>query len=124
MAAELVGMPDVPRQERAVVAARTRRELYSGPFANESPDVVVECNAGYRVSWSSVLGGFGDAVIEDNRRPWGGDHIVAPALVPGVLFSSLPLDDQSIAMVDLAPTILSALGVPIPGVMEGSNRLR
>ncbi|MEP7380611.1 MAG: alkaline phosphatase family protein [Gemmatimonadota bacterium] len=121
---ELAGLPDPARAARAIVGARTGHALYRGPFAEESPDVVVNFNVGYRVSWNTALGGFGDELIEDNQRRWGGDHIVAPELVPGVLFSSRALNVGAASMVDLAPTILRALGVPPTSAMEGTSLLR
>jgi predicted AlkP superfamily phosphohydrolase/phosphomutase len=124
IADELAGLADPARGERAILGTHTREALYRGPVAHESPDIVVDFNAGYRVSWNTALGGFGDVLIEDNRRRWGGDHIVAPALVPGVLFSSRALAARAAAMVDLAPTILDALGVPATSAMEGTSLLR
>lgn len=121
---QLVELQDPADGRAPIVDAKTRSALYHGPFAQESPDVVVNFNAGYRVSWNTALGGFGEALIEDNRRRWGGDHIVAPLLVPGVLFSSRPLASAGAAMVDVAPTILEALGVPVPSAMEGTSLLR
>jgi predicted AlkP superfamily phosphohydrolase/phosphomutase len=119
----LAGVRDIEHGAVAILGGRTRRDLYRGPFADESPDVVALFNAGYRVSWATALGGFGDGLHEDNVRRWGGDHLVDPTLVPGVLFSSRPLDVDGVSMVDLAPTILAALGVPVPAVMEGRSRL-
>lgn len=124
LCAQLASLPDGARGATAVVGARTRAALYRGAFAHESPDVVVDFNAGYRVSWGTALGGFGDTLIEDNVRRWGGDHIVSPVLVPGVLFSSHPLAGDAATMVDLAPTILEALGASAPPAMEGTSLLR
>lgn len=122
IAAALTGLEDGERGAVAVLRGRTRRDLYVGRRAHESPDVVVDFNAGYRVSWASALGGFGDATLEDNTRAWGGDHIVAPELVPGVLFSNRPFDGDRIAMHDLAPSILAALGAPPYHAHEGESR--
>lgn len=122
VAAALTGLEDGERGAVAVLRGRTRRDLYVGGRAHESPDVVADFNAGYRVSWASALGGFGDAMFEDNTRAWGGDHIVAPELVPGVLFSNRPFDGDGIAMLDLAPSILAALGAPPQHAHEGDNR--
>lgn len=119
LAAQLAGTVDEARGTTAILAARTRAALYHGPFANESPDVMVECNAGYRVSWRTALGGFGDSMVEDNTRRWGGDHIVAPALVPGVCFSSRAIASRPLSMLDLAPTVLAAFGIEVPPDMEG-----
>ena len=44
-----------------------------------------------------------------------------PPLVPGVLFCSRPLDFSAPSLLDLAPTILDALGVPVPPEMEGRS---
>jgi predicted AlkP superfamily phosphohydrolase/phosphomutase len=123
LAAQLAGTVDESRGTTAILGARTRRRLYHGPYASESPDVVVEFNAGYRVSWRTALGGFGRSIVEDNTRRWGGDHIVSPALVPGVCFANRAMQGEGISMLDLAPSILAHLGIPVPSVFEGSPRL-
>lgn len=123
IATALDGLRDDALGAVAVRSARTRDALYHGPFAHASPDVVVQFARGYRVSWATALGGFGDGLVEDNVRRWGGDHLVDPALVPGVLFANRALDTEGVSMLDLAPTILTALGVPVPTVMEGTSRL-
>ncbi len=123
IATRLAGLPDEERGGIAVRSARTRRQLYHGPYAAESPDVVVGFNAGYRASWTTALGGVPAEPLEDNVRRWGGDHIVDPLLVPGVLFMSAPFARERPALVDLAPTILSALGVASDEAMEGKSLL-
>jgi predicted AlkP superfamily phosphohydrolase/phosphomutase len=100
-----------------------REEVYSGPFVNEAPDLLVHCGAGYRISWSSSLGGVAADVLEDNVKPWSGDHIVDPSLVPGVLFMNRPFRAESPHLANLAPTILHALGVPRGPNMEGETLL-
>ena len=59
------------------------------------------------------------AVIEDNRRRWSGDHCLDPNLVPGVLFSSIPLAAAEASIVDVAPTVLQLFGVRAPAYMQG-----
>jgi bisphosphoglycerate-independent phosphoglycerate mutase (AlkP superfamily) len=61
--------------------------------------------------------------FEDNVKKWSGDHIIDPCLVPGALFISQGFRDDA-RMVDLAPTILDALGVPRGQAMEGRSLLR
>ncbi|ODT00025.1 MAG: phosphodiesterase [Gemmatimonadetes bacterium SCN 70-22] len=122
IAAALSGLHDSARGAVAVLGGRTRAELYRGTYADESPDVVVDFNAGYRVSWATALGGFGDATFEDNTRKWGGDHIVSPALVPGVFFSNHRFDPADLAMIDMAPSILDTLGAAPRPVHEGRAR--
>jgi predicted AlkP superfamily phosphohydrolase/phosphomutase len=123
IARSLSGQTDPETGEVAVRDVLPREIAYHGPYVTESPDLVVHCGRGYRVSWSTSLGGVAANVFEDNTNAWAGDHIVDPTLVPGVLFSSHPLTRPEPHLVDLAPTILEALGVPKGAAMEGSSLL-
>jgi hypothetical protein len=90
---------------------------------------------GYRVSWESAVGGFANSLLQDNTRRWSGDHIIDPEAVPGTLFVTHPPsvaknarrvghpDGYFPQIIDLAPTILNYLGVPVPKVMEGTALL-
>ncbi len=124
LARELSRLDDPTTGARAVRAVRTRGELYTGPYAALAPDLTVDFAAGYRVSWATGLGGVPAGLVEDNTKAWSGDHLVDPALVPGVLFSDQPLAHDGARMVDLAPTILAALGVPGGAEMEGRSLWR
>lgn len=94
-------------------------EVYSGPFAADGPDLIVGYNRNYRASWDTILGGFPQGLVLDNRDVWSGDHCVDPQFVPGVLLSSRPLAAATPRLEDLAPTFLSAFGVPRPPGMTG-----
>jgi predicted AlkP superfamily phosphohydrolase/phosphomutase len=122
----LNGLAD-PGAGGAVAVRRVlpREELYHGPFASESPDLVVHFAEGYRVSWAASMGGVAEGHFEDNVRTWSGDHIVDPALVPGVLLMNRPFRGEGARLLDLAPTILDALNVPDPGgpPLEGRSLL-
>ncbi len=98
------------------------RDLYSGPRAGEAPDLVVGFAWGYRVSWQTCLGGLDADVITDNTQPWSGDHCsVDPSLVPGILFSSMPIDEGvAPGILDVVPSILELLGVEREG-LEGAS---
>jgi predicted AlkP superfamily phosphohydrolase/phosphomutase len=100
-----------------------REEAYRGPYLAEAPDLVVDFAEGYRVSWSSSMGGVAEGQFEDNVKKWSGDHIIDPERVPGVLFMNRPFRDGA-RLLDLAPTILAALGVPKGPAMEGESILR
>lgn len=119
----LSGLPDAASGRVAVRGVKLREEIYRGSAAAEAPDLLVLFERGYRASWTTALGGIGDGVVEDNTRRWGGDHIVDPTLVPGVLFMNTPFGKALPDMLDLAPTILAALGVPKGAEMEGENLL-
>jgi predicted AlkP superfamily phosphohydrolase/phosphomutase len=123
LAEALSGLEDAERGPEAIRALVPRERVYSGPHTGEAPDLVVHFAEGYRVSWATVLGGVPEGSFEDNRRKWSGDHIIDPALVPGVLLINRPFRGDGTSLVDLAPTILVALGVPKGPALEGSTLL-
>lgn len=95
------------------------RDIYSGPFVDQAPDLIVGYNNFYRASWATALGGCSKEVVMDNTEAWCGDHCVDSQFVPGVLFSSRKLATPTPRIEDLAPTILTEFGVPIPAGMTG-----
>jgi predicted AlkP superfamily phosphohydrolase/phosphomutase len=131
------GMPqasDSTKNRPVIKSVSRREEIYSGPYAANAPDLLVNFCPGYRVSWQSAVGGFANSLIEDNMRRWSGDHIVDPEAVPGILFMNqnphpAAKDATRVGhpnghfpnIIDLAPTILNYLGVPVPQVMEGTS---
>jgi predicted AlkP superfamily phosphohydrolase/phosphomutase len=119
----LTGFVDPDRGKVAIRGVVSRDDVYSGPYAAESPDLVVNFSPGYRVSWQTALGGVPEGLCEDNLKKWSGDHIVDPSLVPGVLFMNCAFDGTAARLLDLAPTILAALGVPKGPAMEGKSLL-
>ena len=117
--------PGRSAQRQAGGAPHDRRPaVLSRPLRRQCPpDLFVACADGYRVSWNSVTGGFGAEVIETNEKAWSGDHCIDPELVPGVIFSNQPLGARAPRMVDVAATVLEALGVPVPAHMQGQSLL-
>ena len=108
--------------EPVVRKVYAKEELYSGPYIGEAPDLVVGFERGYRVSWQTSLGGIPPEIIEPNERRWSADHCsVDPSLVPGVLFSSRPIDAASPAITDIAPSVLKRLGITPPASMDGRD---
>jgi predicted AlkP superfamily phosphohydrolase/phosphomutase len=122
IAAGLTGLVDQDRGAVAVRGVSRRDEVYAGAYADESPDLMVRFASGYRASWATALGGIPAGHFEDNDKKWAGDHIIDPSLVPGVLFMNRPFG-QNARLVDMAPTILAALGVPRDPIMEGQSLL-
>jgi predicted AlkP superfamily phosphohydrolase/phosphomutase len=118
----LSSLGDPLRGSRAIRSVVAREDIYHGPYASESPDLVVNFSSGYRVSWTTALGGIATSQFEDNIRKWSGDHLVDPGLVPGVLFMNRAFRENA-ALQDMAPTILSALGLPKGAEMEGDSLL-
>jgi predicted AlkP superfamily phosphohydrolase/phosphomutase len=116
----LEALVDPVTGEHPVTRVWTREEMY-GTF---DPDAIPDLRAGnalnYRVSWQTSLGGVPANVLEDNLKPWSGDHCSSdPSLVRGILFSSRKINRTDPAMIDIAPSVLKALGVPVPEAMDG-----
>jgi predicted AlkP superfamily phosphohydrolase/phosphomutase len=118
----LTGLIDQESGAVAIRGVRTREQIYTGPYAHEAPDLSVGFARGYRVSWGSSMGGVPEGLVEDNVSKWSGDHVNDPALVPGILFMNRPYREASASLVDLAPTILDALGCAARG-LEGNSLL-
>ncbi len=123
IARNLAGLVDAEKGCVSVTSVLPREKVYSGPCVTEAPDLIVNCSGGYRVSWGTALGGAPQGQFEDNIKKWSGDHIVDPALVPGVLFMNRAFRTEQPRLTDLAPTILSALSVPKGPAMEGQSLL-
>jgi predicted AlkP superfamily phosphohydrolase/phosphomutase len=119
----LAGLRDPERGAVAVRSVATREQAFAGAYVEESPDLLVNFAPGYRVSWGTPLGGAPAGLFEDNTKRWGGDHAVDPALAPGVLFMNRPFASEGPSLLDLAPTILAAFGVPQGPAMEGRSLL-
>lgn len=123
IARALAGLVDRTRERVAIRSVMAREQIYAGAYAHESPDLLVNYAGGYRVSWTTSLGGIPATQFEDNLKKWSGDHLIDPALVPGALFMNRPFRGAQADLTDLAPTILAAMNVPKGGAMEGGSLL-
>jgi predicted AlkP superfamily phosphohydrolase/phosphomutase len=121
LAERLVAVRDPQTGEAVIAHVHRARDIYSGPYATEGPDLIVAYNNHYRASWDTILGGFPREIVLDNTDAWSGDHCVASQFVPGVLLSNRPVRAQAPGLEDLAPTILAEFGVPVPAEMTGKN---
>ncbi|KPJ93545.1 MAG: hypothetical protein AMS18_05560 [Gemmatimonas sp. SG8_17] len=115
----LSGLVDEETGETGIREVFDTSSLYTGPYLENAPDMLVGYNAGYRVSWDCATGVVSGPVFEDNTRPWSGDHCIDPRLVPGVLFCNRAIDRDDPALIDIAPTALQQFGINPPGYMDG-----
>ena len=121
IASELTALNDPKSASQPIRRVLTSEALYRGPYVGEAPDLTVHFALGYRASSSTSMGGVAAHVIEDNKSKWSGDHIIDPDLVPGVLFMNRPFRGDGARLIDMAPTILNALGVAPTPAMEGRS---
>jgi predicted AlkP superfamily phosphohydrolase/phosphomutase len=123
LSTKLSGLRDEAKGEEAIHEAVCSTDIYSGPYVDSAPDLIVGYNVGYRVSWDAAVGKCGPHAFSDNTKAWSGDHCIHPRLVPGILFSNLQLRDGPASIVDMAPTTLDLLGVDKPSYMDGKSLL-
>jgi len=118
---QLNGLKDEEKSDRAINKVFDRDELPPGPYKENSPDLIVGYNEGYRVSWDSVTGKVNTSVFEDNTKAWSGDHCIDPRIVPGILFCNLNINTKTPAIIDIAPTVLELFGLEAPKHMDGRS---
>ncbi len=115
IADKLTGLQDQERESTAVHRAYSKSSIYSGPYVEAAPDVVVGYSPGYRSSWGVALGKVTGPVFEDNLKAWSGDHCVDPPLIPGVVFCNRDIEASDPGIEDMAPTTLRLFGLSLPG---------
>jgi len=116
---KLKQLPDDEKGEVGIREAFDPSSLYSGPYLENGPDLLIGYNAGYRVSWGCASGVVAEPIFTDNAKPWSGDHCIDPRLVPGVLFCNRPIATDDPALIDIAPTALQLFGIQPPAWMDG-----
>lgn len=117
---------------QAITSAVVVKDVYRGPVewgGADYPcsDIMLGFAEYYRTSWTTVNGSQdldkvdGRIVLgplyEDNDSPWSGDHASNdPRLVSGIFFSNqrVASEDGTFSVMDIAPTVLDRLGVPVP----------
>jgi predicted AlkP superfamily phosphohydrolase/phosphomutase len=112
---ELESIEDPRSGEKIVKRVYRREEVYWGAFTNRAPDLVILPNTGYRMNH-----GFGPReVFEFKRKGWIATHKPEGILIvygPGIKKGEII---EKAKIIDVAPTILHILGIPIPSDMDG-----
>lgn len=124
IARNLKNFRDPKTGAEVVRAAYLSGDLYSGPMAAEAPDIIVGYAEGHRGSWQTAVGAAPVTQVEDNAKPWSGTHLCDPSIVPAILCSNAKLSAADARIIDIAPTVLDALGLPVPQEMDGRSLLR
>lgn len=119
LAAALQALRDPETHEPVVQAVYRREELYDGPFLDLLPDVVFDLGDGpYLASDALDADRFLDALpagfVQGGHRSTG----VLAAIGPDIRSASEGRVEGA-QIIDVAPTVLFALGLPIPKDMDG-----
>jgi predicted AlkP superfamily phosphohydrolase/phosphomutase len=116
--------------QRVVAQAHRREELYHGPYLGEAPDLVLELSLDneYTYTCLSSHGRWGPGPIRVlDRGEWvgaKGQSMNGSHRRRGVLLFANGQESSgqqlgTLSIIDMAPTILQFLGVPVPGDMDG-----
>lgn len=109
----LLALRDPETGQRVIAKVERREDIYSGPYVDRLPDLYVEAESGYL-----IRGGFGRGIIEQfplpkaNHDPRGIFAGWGPEVARGGRLTGLRI-------IDLAPTFLHMLGLPVPEDMDG-----
>jgi predicted AlkP superfamily phosphohydrolase/phosphomutase len=96
-------------------------QVYAGDATALAPDLIVGYCRGYRASWATAKGDLTQEVLLPNDSAWSADHCADALEVPGVLFSNRAIRAKNPKLIDIAPSILTVFGLPVPASMTGEN---
>ena len=120
IAHDLEAEVDPATNERFVEKVYEGPKVFAGASPERMPDLQIAFREGYRASWRTPLGGIPKNLLEPNTKKWSGDHACSDVVdTPGIIVSNRKLQAGEPAIVDLAPTALKFLGVPVPPDMTG-----
>lgn len=108
-----------------VAKAHPRGTIYDGPYVERAPDIVLDLalEQGYSHSCLRARGGPAFRRIGPNEHLGGKERGMNGNHRPdGVLMLSEPIAAGDASLLDVAPTVLAAMGVPAPS-MEGRSLL-
>jgi predicted AlkP superfamily phosphohydrolase/phosphomutase len=118
----LLALTDPKTGARVVDAVYKSDDIYSGPYLSNAAELQVGLAEGYRVSWQTALGGSPPGIVYPNARKWSGDHGAYDyKQTAGTLISSRALGSSAPRIIDIAPTVLSYFGLPIPSDIDGKS---
>jgi predicted AlkP superfamily phosphohydrolase/phosphomutase len=130
--AKLLSATDPRNGAKLVSAVYFPKDIHSGPHLGLEADILPGFQPPYRVGWSTSSGGLStdkldngtyvlDPIVTDNDSNWSGDHVsMDESQVRGVFLSNrkVNLPPEGVRALQIAPTALDLLGVPVPPVMD------
>jgi len=129
--AKLLASVDPDNGEKVCGQVFFPRDIHQGEFLGLEADIVPGFNPPYRVGWSTSSGGVSSVTLDglyqpgpfvsDNDQNWSGDHVsMDPDQVQGVFLCNRPvkLPAEGVRALQIAPTALTLLGVPVPAEMD------
>lgn len=111
---ELYALKDPESNEAIVNRVYKREEIYRGPYVTRAPDVLFTTRNGY-ISYSDLsvvpLTSRVDGIQSGSHRPNGIFMAFGKGVKKGMI--------ENVNIVDLTPTILHIMAIPVPSDMDG-----
>jgi len=101
--------------QRVVKRVFLREEAYQGPYVEAAPDILFQLEPGYLATHTSTPGDF----IQDVSFEGRGCHAMEGILVAAGPHVRKAEEIAKARIIDLAPTILHIMGLPVPKDMDG-----
>lgn len=112
---QLMGLTDPETGQKVVKRVYKREEIYHGRHVEKMPDLVAQPVKGYQLSpWFN-----GDLVFEPITRIIGDHRIDGIVFFKGARIEGRGVRVNGANIIDIAPTVLYLLGVPVPSDMDG-----
>jgi len=106
----------IPETNRPlVIDAQPREALYSGPYVDQFPDIIVSLDPAFAAVptlGTTLISSAVNPLRSGDHRPEGILLATGPNVHPGLL-------EEPAHLIDVAPTLLHTVGAPIPTGMEG-----
>jgi predicted AlkP superfamily phosphohydrolase/phosphomutase len=117
---KLEAVEDPDTHQSVVQKVYLGREIFHGPRMLEAPDLQVDFRDGYRTSWQTSLGAIPAGIVVANMKKWSGDHCASdPSDTQGIFLSNRKVVTPDPSILDIAPTVISVLGVQFPEHLDG-----
>lgn len=121
LTAELLAVQDPETGLCPLAEVLGRDGLYNGRFSHQSPDLILEPQRHHdHPGYNYILdGALDDGPLFSSSEPYSGNHALDGILIahgPGIKPAS---QIENAIIWDIAPTILAAMGQPIPDYMDG-----
>lgn len=119
IAERLRGLRDPRTGQKIMREVWYREELYAGPFVERAPDILFMLESPYETTASLAEPWLASAASSDSGKQWSGVHTM-----DGILIAAGPQirpgrwADEA-RLLDVMPTLLYALGQPIPSNVDG-----
>lgn len=113
---DISDLKDEENGKKVVKKAWKREEIYSGPFLEKAPDIILELNEGYNVNNSFTAKKY----ITKREKIRGCHHREGILIACGDDFKAGRRYNKSdFYLWDIAPTVLHFFNIPIPELIDG-----